>query len=105
MTPPDVLARVLAAALLDGDWEHTPMLTRVRDAMGIDRPWMRTLVRAARARYATPPAASLRELAGWLSTHDAFRKLVNASAVAADPAAWLPWTSRATLARASPTAA
>lgn len=31
--------------------------------------------------------------------------LVNASAVAADPAAWLPWTFRATLARASPAAA
>jgi transposase len=30
---------------------------------------------------------------------------VNASAVAADPAAWLPWTYRATLARASPAAA
>ena len=30
---------------------------------------------------------------------------VNASAVAADPAAWLPWTFRATLARASPAAA
>jgi RNA-directed DNA polymerase len=76
MTPPDVLARVLAAALLDGDWEQTPMLTRVRDAMGIEQPWMRTLVRAARARYATPPAASLRELARWLSTHHAFRKAV-----------------------------
>ena len=30
---------------------------------------------------------------------------VHASAVAADPAAWLPWTFRATLARASPAAA
>jgi hypothetical protein len=31
--------------------------------------------------------------------------LVHAAAVAADPAAWLPWTFRATLARASPAAA
>jgi transposase len=31
--------------------------------------------------------------------------LVNAAAVAADPAAWLPWTFRATLARGSPAAA
>ncbi|MGH2899865.1 MAG: hypothetical protein ACRDMZ_14420, partial [Solirubrobacteraceae bacterium] len=76
MTPPAVLARALAAALLDGDWEHKPMLARVRDAMGIEQPWMRTLVRAARARYATPPAASLGDLARWLSTHDAFRKAV-----------------------------
>jgi RNA-directed DNA polymerase len=76
MTPPDVLARVLAAALLDGDWEHKPMRARLRDAMGIERPWMHTLVRAARARYATAPAASLRDLARWLSTHDAFSTAV-----------------------------
>jgi RNA-directed DNA polymerase len=78
MTPPDVLARVLAAALLDGDWEHNAMLSRLRDAIGIERPWMRTLVRAARSRYATPPAASLRDLARWLSTHNAFREAIAA---------------------------
>ena len=31
--------------------------------------------------------------------------LVHSADVAADPAAWLPWTFRATLARASPVAA
>jgi hypothetical protein len=76
MTPADVLARALAAALLDGDWEHTPMRVRLRNAMGVERPWMGTLVRATRSRYATAPAASLSDLARWLRTHDAFRKAV-----------------------------
>jgi hypothetical protein len=48
------------------------MLSRVRDAMGTERPWMRTLVRAARSHYAAAPAAALGDLARWLSTHDAF---------------------------------
>lgn len=72
MTPPDVLARALAAALLDGDWEPKAMLSRLRDAMGVERPWMCRLVRAVRRRYATPPAAALGELARWLYQHDAF---------------------------------
>jgi RNA-directed DNA polymerase len=72
MTPPDVLARALAAALLDGDWEPKAMLSRLREAMGTERPWMRTLVRAARSRYSTAPAAALGDLAQWLYTHDAF---------------------------------
>ncbi len=72
MTPPDVLARALAAALLDGDWKQKAMLSRMRDAIGIERPWMRTLVRAARRRYATAPAAALDDLAQWLYQHDAF---------------------------------
>jgi RNA-directed DNA polymerase len=72
MTPPDVLARALAAALLDGDWEPKAMLSRLRDAMGTERPWMHTLVRATRSRYSTAPAAALGDLAQWLYTHDAF---------------------------------
>lgn len=63
MTPPDVLARALAAALLDGDWDPKAMLSRMRDAIGAQRPWMRTLVRAVCRRYATPPAAALGDLA------------------------------------------
>lgn len=72
MTPPDVLARALAAALLDGAWEHEAMVARLRHAMGIERSWMRTLVRATRSRHATAPAAALDDLAQWLSSHDAF---------------------------------
>src|SRR5262249_52680794 len=72
MTPPDVLARALAAALLDGDWEPAPMLARLREAIGTERPWMRTLVRAARSRHATAPSASLGDLAAWLSAHRSF---------------------------------
>lgn len=48
------------------------MLARLRDAMGVDRPWMRTLVRATRSRYATAPAAALGDLARWLRSHVAF---------------------------------
>src|SRR6185369_14969628 len=76
MTPPDVLARALAAALLDGDWEPRPMLSRLRDAIGTERPWMRTLVRAVRSRYASAPAAALDDFAQWLYTHDAFTDAV-----------------------------
>lgn len=52
------------------------MLARLRNAMGVERPWMGTLVRATRSRYATAPAASLSDLARWLRTHDAFRNAV-----------------------------
>ncbi len=76
MTPPDVLARALAAALLDGDWEPKAMLSRMREAVGVERPWMRRLVRAARRRYATAPAAALGDLAQWIYQHDAFRDAV-----------------------------
>jgi RNA-directed DNA polymerase len=72
MTPPDVLARALAAALLDGDWEPKAMLSRLRDAIGVARPWMRTLVRGARSRYATAPCSSLGDLARWISAHETF---------------------------------
>ena len=76
MTPDDVFARALAAALLDGEWQHGPMLARVRDALGTERAWMPDLVRAARSRYPTPPTNALGALATWLSTHDAFRAAV-----------------------------
>jgi hypothetical protein len=76
MTPNDVFARALAAALLDGEWEHDPMFARVCDALGTKRPWMHVLVRAARSRYATAPAGALGELATWLSSHHAFRDAV-----------------------------
>jgi hypothetical protein len=72
MTPPDVLARALAAALLDGEWDAEPMLNRLREALGKQRPWMRTLVRAVRSRYATPPSAAIGELAAWLRGHPSF---------------------------------
>jgi hypothetical protein len=77
MTPPDVLARALAAALLDGDWEHGPMLARLRDALGVERPWMHVLVRATRSRYVAAPAGALADLATWLSNQRAFRDAVH----------------------------
>jgi hypothetical protein len=72
MTPDDVFARALAAALLDGEWDHGRMLARMRDALGTERPWMQALVRAARSRYPVAPAGALEELATWLSSHHAF---------------------------------
>lgn len=50
------------------------MLARVRDAIGAARPWMRTIVRAARTTYARAPADALGALAAWLSTQPAFRR-------------------------------
>jgi RNA-directed DNA polymerase len=76
MTPSNVLARALAAALLDGEWEPEPMLARVRVAVGTNRPWMRALVRATRSTFASAPAGSLGELATWLYTRPAFRNAI-----------------------------
>ena len=76
MTPNDVFARAIAAAMLDGEWERGPMLARVRDALGTKRPWTHALVRAARSHYAVAPADALGELAAWLSTHHAFENAV-----------------------------
>src|SRR5260221_4234941 len=73
MTPPDVLSRALAAALLDGEWEPAPMLARLRDTIGAARPWMRALVRATRGTYPSAPADALGALAAWCSTQPAFR--------------------------------
>jgi RNA-directed DNA polymerase len=73
---PGGLARALAAALLDGDWEHDAMLARVRHALGVERPWMHVLARASRSRYVAAPAGALGELAAWLSNQDAFRDAV-----------------------------
>jgi retron-type reverse transcriptase len=73
MPAPDVLARALATALLDGDWEHNAMLARLRDTLGTERPWMRRLARATRSRYATAPASALSELARWIHAHESFR--------------------------------
>jgi RNA-directed DNA polymerase len=49
------------------------MLSRLRDAMGLERPWMRTLVRAARSRFTSAPSSAIGDLARWLHDHDAFR--------------------------------
>ena len=73
MTPPEYLARALAAALLDGEWEARAMLARLREALGCDRPWMRSLVRAARRKYAAAPARSVGELGAWVYSRPAFR--------------------------------
>lgn len=74
MTPPDVLAGALAAALVDGDWEPGAMLERLRDALGALRPWMPTLVRAARSLRGTAPDVG--DLARWLPRHWAFEAAV-----------------------------
>lgn len=50
------------------------MRARLRDTLGSERPWMRTLVRATRSRYATAPASALRELAHWIRLHESFDK-------------------------------
>jgi retron-type reverse transcriptase len=73
MPAADVLARALAAALLDGEWRPKAMVARLRDTLGIERPWMRRLVRATRRRHRTAPASASGELAEWLASHDSFR--------------------------------
>lgn len=48
------------------------MLARLRDTMAAERPWMRTLVRATRSRYASAPTSALNEFARWISSHESF---------------------------------
>src|SRR5687768_15454069 len=76
MTPPDVLARALAAVLVDGEWNLRAMLARVRDALGGERPWMETIVHATRSRYRVAPTGALDELAAWLWSREEFRAAV-----------------------------
>ena len=52
------------------------MLARMRRALGVERPWMRVLVRAAQSRYVSAPAGALGELAAWISNQDAFHDAV-----------------------------
>lgn len=52
------------------------MLARVRDTLGVQRPWMEVMVRAARGQYSTAPADALGDLAAWLGQQDAFRSAV-----------------------------
>jgi RNA-directed DNA polymerase len=77
MTPPNVLARAIAAALLDGAWEIEPMLERLRMATGSERPWMRALVRTTRSTFATAPAGALGSFASWLHARPEFRDAVS----------------------------
>ncbi len=52
------------------------MVSRLRDTIGAQRPWMRTLALAARTRYASAPAAALGDLARWISRQPAFHDAV-----------------------------
>jgi hypothetical protein len=72
MTPAHSLATALAAALLDGPWEAEAMVARLSDAIGEQRPWMATLVRATRRRHRDPPRDAPDAFARWLETRRAF---------------------------------
>jgi hypothetical protein len=70
MTPGDVLARALAAALLDGEWALEPMLARARAALEGEPRWVSRVVRAAERHH--PAAPELGVLAHWLRAHRGF---------------------------------
>ena len=76
MTPRDVVARVVAAALLDGEWEAAAMRARAATALGRDRRGLRAIARAACARFASPPADALGELAAWVAAQPAFDRTI-----------------------------
>ncbi|HVV88376.1 MAG TPA: reverse transcriptase family protein [Kofleriaceae bacterium] len=76
MTPADVVARVLAAALLDGEWEPVAMRGRAAAALGSDRRWLQALARAACRRFAAAPADALGELAAWIRAQRPFVRAV-----------------------------
>lgn len=52
------------------------MLARLQLAVGRERPWMKSLVRATRRQYRSPPSDALGELATWLSTRVAFSEAI-----------------------------
>jgi hypothetical protein len=77
MTPADVVAKVLAAALLDGEWQASAMRARAGRALGGAGRWLGALVRGARARFPEPPADALGALADWLAEQPAFARGVH----------------------------
>ena len=72
MTPAPLLARALAAALLDGPWNVAAMAERLRVAIGEERPWMPALARATRRAHPSPPGDAPDAFAAWLQTRRAF---------------------------------
>ena len=71
MTPLDLLARGLAAALLDGAWERRAMLIRLRRATGTEaKPWMKRLARGA----ASQPRPDVDELTAWICAREEVRE-------------------------------
>jgi hypothetical protein len=66
MTPRYEFARAIAAALLDGEWEQPAMVARMRDAIGVERPWMSRLALVVLASFATAPTNAAGMLAAWV---------------------------------------
>lgn len=75
MTPVEILARALAAALLDGPWHTAEMIERLERALGHRLPWMSSLARAARQGFTDRPA-DLEELAAFVRSRQAFHNVV-----------------------------
>jgi hypothetical protein len=71
MTPHDVLARALAAALLDGPWDMAAMRDRLESTIGAPRAWMLSLARSARAKYPERPT-DLDDLTAFVSSRESF---------------------------------
>ena len=96
MTPIDVLARALAAALLDGPWDMVDMRQRLERTIGSPRPWMLALARSARAKYREPPT-DLEDLTSFVFSRDSFgdiargRLLVRHYATPAPEMTESPW--------------
>ncbi|MBK6874630.1 MAG: RNA-directed DNA polymerase [Kineosporiaceae bacterium] len=77
------LARALAMAFLDGDWEFDPLLDRAAQVLGGRRRWVRRLVKDLLAAFPRTPRDAPSALAGWIGAHPS---LIEAAARARDAA-------------------
>jgi len=50
-----IISRAIASAFLDGEWREDEMIVRLTLALGVRRPWMRKLARAALRAFPRPP--------------------------------------------------
>jgi hypothetical protein len=73
MTSIHVLARALAAALLDGPWELERMIERLRVTIGEERPWMVPLAELTLGQFEVAPDR-VYDLACWLFAEDTLRE-------------------------------
>jgi len=74
-----IVAKGLASAYLDGEWEPDAMTSRGRLAIGRGARWVRDLALAAFRGYADPPRDRPRELAAFLAACPPLRRAYRAS--------------------------
>ncbi len=69
-----VLARALAAALLDGEWSKDAMLARAREAIGARPRWLPPLVKRVLAHFPEPPRARHGALVALIAARPSIRR-------------------------------